>query len=382
MSRISFLIIVSILFFTCKNEVDETNSTAQNTDPNIEAREDSLALVAAYTAQEKIQSTLKPTVETEAIAAASEEDAADDPAIWINPIDPSKSLVYGSNKKGGLAVYNLAGVEVDYYPLGNINNVDIIYNFPFNDSLITILGCSNRSDQSIDLLQLDAEGKLQNIANSNLLMDTLLIDDIYGFCFAKDLQAKKHYAIINGKNGLLQQFELVNLENGVGIDLKRSIQFDSQTEGMVADNRYGFLYVGEEGKGIWKMNISPNSSTKSLVAQSDYTNPNIVYDIEGLSIYEKGEEGYLVASIQGNFSYAVFDRNNNNEYLGSFKIEGTEAIDGVEETDGLDIVSDSLGEYFPHGILVVQDGFNYKNNKLIPQNFKFVKLGEMLDVRR
>lgn len=376
------LLIVNMMLWSCGNVTNKTSPNDQNTDPNVEAREDSLALIAAYAAQEKIQFTLEPSVETEPIAAASEEDAADDPAIWINPIDPSKSLIYGSNKKGGLAVYNLVGVEVDYYPLGNINNVDIIYNFPFKDSLITILGCSNRSDQSIDLLQLDAEGKLQNIANSNLLMDTLLIDDIYGFCFAKDLQAKKYYAIINGKNGLLQQFELINSEKGVGIALKRSIQFDSQTEGMVADSRYGFLYVGEEGRGIWKINISPGSSTKSLVAQSDYTNPNIVYDIEGLSIYEKGEEGFLVASIQGNFSYAVFDRKNNNEYLGSFKIKGTDAIDGVEETDGLDIVSDSLGEHFPHGILVVQDGFNYKNNKLIPQNFKFVKLGETLDVRR
>ncbi|MEL6238776.1 MAG: phytase, partial [Pseudomonadota bacterium] len=30
------------------------------------------------------------------------EDAADDPAIWRNAADPAKSLIVGTDKKGGL----------------------------------------------------------------------------------------------------------------------------------------------------------------------------------------------------------------------------------------------------------------------------------------
>ena len=165
------------------------------------------------------------------------------------------------------------------------------------------------------------------------------------------------------------------ISNGQKIDLKlkRSVQFDSQTEGMVADNEYGFLYVGEEAKGIWKLDIDPASpKDKSHLINSDESNSNIVYDVEGLSMYKKGDAGFLIASSQGNFSYAVFDRNGDNPYLGSFKITGNSSIDGAEETDGIDIVSDSLSPAFPRGMIVVQDGFNYKNGQLESQNFKYV----------
>ncbi|MDB4539541.1 phytase [Saprospiraceae bacterium] len=380
MTRLIIFLFISTIFIACQSTIEESKTTPQNVDPNIEAREDSLALVAAYEAQRKIKRSVYPIIETKAIHANSTEDAADDPAIWVNPQEPSKSLIYGSNKKGGLAVYNLQGDEVDYYPLGNINNVDIIYNFPFKDSLITVLGCSNRSDQSIDLLKINTDGKLQDIASGALSVDTSLIDDIYGYCFAKDEKTNQFYALINGKNGLLQQFEMKEGKEGIELVHRRSVQFDSQTEGMVADNQYGFLYVGEEGKGIWKMGISPSTgSDKSFVLKSDNSNPNIVYDIEGLSIYEKGEEGYIIASSQGNFSYAVFDRKGDNDYLGSFKIEALKNVDGVEETDGLAIVSDSLSADFPEGIIVLQDGFNYKGKELEPQNFKYVSWIELVD---
>jgi 3-phytase len=36
-------------------------------------------------------------------------DAADDPAIWVHPVDPALSLVLGTDKKGGLNVFDLEG---------------------------------------------------------------------------------------------------------------------------------------------------------------------------------------------------------------------------------------------------------------------------------
>jgi hypothetical protein len=41
---------------------------------------------------------------------------ADDPAIWVNPHDPAKSTIIGTDKLGGLAVYNLAGNQIQYLP--------------------------------------------------------------------------------------------------------------------------------------------------------------------------------------------------------------------------------------------------------------------------
>lgn len=351
------------------------------TTDNQEAHDDSLAMVAAYEAQAEIDMVVFPKRETQAIKATAEEDAADDPAIWVNANDPSASLIFGSNKRGGLAVYDLAGTEVRYYPIGNINNVDILYHFPFADSTITLIGCSNRSDQSIDLFQLNRQsGALTDISNGPLKVDEASIDDIYGFAFGQDQQANKSYVIINGKNGRLQQFEILATAQGrLDLRLAREVQFDSQTEGMTTDDTRGVLYVGEENHGIWKLPLDPSSGdAKKFLENSGSANPNIAHDIEGITFIKNGEKDLLLASSQGNFSYALFEGAGDNQYLGSFKIAGNPKFDGVEETDGLDVVTDSLNAEYPKGLLVVQDGFNYKGDSLIAQNFKLVSWKEVL----
>jgi len=104
-----------------------------------------------------------------------------------------------------------------------------------------------------------------------------------------------------------------------------------------------------------------------------------VADVEGITLArEPGGKGYLVASIQGNFSYAVFDRAGDNTYRGSFKITTGTACDGVEETDGLEVVTEDFGPEFPNGLLVAQDGFNFAGDSLVPQNFKLVDWGSVL----
>ncbi len=380
MNNLLYIITFLLLFISCKEAEVKSSEDIDYATGILEAREDSLALEFAYNGQSRIERSLFPSVETQPIEAESTEDAADDPAIWIHPKDPSKSLVFGSNKKGGLAVYDLNGKEVGYYPLGEVNNVDILKDFSIGDSEITVLGCSNRTDQSVDLFQINEEtGELTDIADGLLGVDTSLIDDIYGFCFAFDRENQKPYCVINGKNGLVQQFEMIYVRGKIQLEIRRSIQFESQTEGMVADSELGHLYVGEEGGGIWKIPIDVSKGdTTFLLANSDNSNANIVYDIEGLSIYKQNGQGYLVASSQGNFSYAVFDRTGNNEYLGSFKIEASDKIDGVEETDGIDIVSDSLSPQFPTGIMVAQDGFNYQGEEMESQNFKYINFEYVL----
>ena len=381
MLRLIILCFSLLILVQCKSSNKDTEHTEVETDADIEAREDSLALVQAYKAQDKIALSITPDMETKMIRATSEDDAADDPAIWIHPTDKSMSLVFGSNKKGGLAAYNLSGEEVAYYEIGNINNVDVVYDYPLGNRTITVLGCTNRSTQGINLFEVDpVRGELKDIAIDSLLVDPKLIDDIYGFCFAVDKSTNKFYAIINGKNGLMQQFEMVASSGKVDLSLARSVQFSSQTEGMVADNELGNLYVGEEGKGIWKLSISPENENKTMLASSDEGNPNISYDVEGLTLFRTGDNGYLVASSQGNFSYAVFDLNGENPYITSFKIIDDQEVDGVEETDGLDIVSDSLSPVFPDGIIVLQDGFNFDGGVAVPQNFKYVRLGKLVDL--
>ena len=84
-----------------------------------------------------IDSVVFADVETYPVDALSEMDAADDPSIWIHPADPSKSLILGTNKKGGISVYNLRGEEIHYYRVGNANNVDVRYGFQFGNGNVS-----------------------------------------------------------------------------------------------------------------------------------------------------------------------------------------------------------------------------------------------------
>jgi len=89
-------------------------------------------------------------------------------------------------------------------------------------------------------------------------------------------------------------------------------------------------------------------------------------DFEGLALRENEDgSGWIVMSIQGSNAYAFIDRE-------SLQLKNTiqikdGVVDGVQETDGLDVTSLKTPT-FPNGILIVQDGEN--GNK--PQNFKFI----------
>jgi 3-phytase len=378
----SYLLILLLPFLYllsgCQDDQKKDHSTTEEITDREEAREDSLELVAAYERQAKITNQVQPAFETDAVAAEASFDAADDPAVWINVEDPAQSVIIGSNKKGGIYLYDLTGKTIAYFPVGNINNVDVLYGFTIGERKVDLVGGSNRSDQSIDLFAIVEGGKkLVDMAEDPLKVDSADIDDIYGFCFYHNSAEQKSYVFINGKNGRVQQFELqVTQSEQISLQKVRDIQFESQVEGMVADNLHGWLYVGEEDRGIWKLKAAPNDDqNRTLIKMSTEENPQISFDIEGLTLYEKGSEGYLIASSQGNFSYAIFERNGDNTYLTSFTISGRGAVDGVEETDGIEAISSSLGDAFPKGIFVAQDGFNYDGDTVVAQNFKVVDWG-------
>ena len=55
-------------------------------------------------------------------------------------------------------------------------------------------------------------------------------------------------------------------------------------------------------------------------------------------------------------------------------------IDGASETDGLEVTSAALGDRYPAGLLVVQDGRNIAPEE--PQNFKFVSWQDVAQALR
>jgi len=91
-----------------------------------------------------------------------------------------------------------------------------------------------------------------------------------------------------------------------------------------------------------------------------------------LALYHQGDQHFLVISSQGNNSYVLVDAEPPYRWRGRFRIgmNVAQGIDGVSETDGLEVTSANLGAPYTAGLLVVQDGRNRLPQA--PQNFKLV----------
>lgn len=312
-----------------------------------------------------------PVVETEPVA--SNEDAADDPAIWVNPANPENSLVLGTNKKLGLAVYNLAGKEVQFLARGRLNNVDLRSNVRFNDGLKTLAVATNRTATALDIFSISSQGQVAHI-----FTQPVSLSDPYGICLSLG-QDGSAYAFANSSDGEYQQW-LLNPNGELAPELLGSFQLDSQPEGCAVDDVTSTLYLGEEEYGIWMMPAdATKANERTLIARVGQG--QITADVEGMDIY-RATQGrvYLIASSQGDNSYAIYDLANEQTYIGSIRIDDNRAngIDGSQETDGLAVTSVALGESFPRGMLVVQDGFN--ESPAENQNFKLISWQDIEEV--
>lgn len=321
---------------------------------------------------------VKPTMETEPVG--TDGDAADDPALFVHPTDPKLSVIIGTDKKAGLYVYDLSGKPLQFLPDGKMNNVDLRGGFRLGGKDVTLVAASDRTHKSIALYVLDpATRMLTNVADG---VQATGLSDPYGLCMYRGRKGAT-YVFISDPEGLVRQWKLAATPAGkVRAETVRDIRFDSQTEGCVADDETGKLYVAEEDVALWKVGAEPGAGQAKTAVARIKDNPALKDDLEGMGIYARpGGKGYLVVSSQGNNTYAVFRREGDNAYVGSFAViaDGATGIDGVSETDGLEVSSASFGPGLESGVFVAQDGHNvsppeHQNFKLVPWSAIAAKL--------
>ncbi|MHB1059551.1 MAG: phytase [Rhodanobacter sp.] len=312
------------------------------------------------------------TALVETVPVASFGDAADDPAIWANPADPAKSLIVATDKKAGMAVYDMQGKLLQFRPDGKMNNTDLREDFPLGGKKVVLVTASDRTHKSVAIYRLDT-GKRELVDVADGVQATGL-DDPYGLCMYRSPKSAKTYVFINTGDGLMRQWELLDAGNGrVRIKQVREFRMASQAEGCVADDIGGALYVDEEDVAVWKMNPEPDGGDAMTAIDRVADNKAVKDDLEGVGMYDlSGGRGYIVVSSQGNDTYAVYRRDGDHAYLGSFAVvaDGARGIDGISETDGLEISSRNLGPGFEHGAMIAQDGRNVLPSQ--NQNYKYV----------
>ena len=309
-------------------------------------------------------------------------DAADDPSFWLNQSAPENSLIIATNKQGGLMAYDLNGAELQYLNEGEPNNVDIIQSVTdTNGDIFSLAAASNREFNTIALYKIQQATESQNpivaldVVGENTHQEVAQLkselNEVYGLCTYQSSDGTP-YVFVNGKSGDIEQWRLTVQDSGIEGRIVRRLKVDSQPEGCVVDATTATLYVGEEDVGVWKFSADESVTTDGeMVIEVD--GKQLVADAEGITIYNNGIVNYLIVSSQGNHTYAVYNIDEAYQYAGSFALvaDDENGLDGASETDGIHAVSSSVGDRFPNGFIIAQDGFNvnagyeYEN-----QNFK------------
>src|SRR5262245_32129194 len=116
-----------------------------------------VAVAAATADTTEVQATL----ETEPFFDSDDADA-DDPAIWVHPTDAAKSVVVGTLKNGGLAVFDLDAQtiqRIDYDDEdARQNNVDLVYGVTLGGVTRDLAVVTDRGLDHIRVFAVDPRG--------------------------------------------------------------------------------------------------------------------------------------------------------------------------------------------------------------------------------
>ena len=285
----------------------------------------------------------------------------DDPAIWIHPTDPGKSLIIGTDKnaKGALYVFDLKGKIVKVSErLNGPNNVDVTYGFPFNGEIIDIAVVTERLEQRIRVFRLP---EMEAIDSGDLIVfegDTHRAP--MGIALYKRPGDNAFFVFTGGKSGppegYLGQYRLEEdpVLRKLKITLVRQLgKFSGikEIEAIAVDNELGFVYYSDETVGVRKYHADPDADNAD-VELALFADQGFTRDHEGISIYKLNDgTGYILVSDQQANRFWFFTRegspgNPHDHRL--VKIIQTDAI----RSDGNDVTSVTLSPDCISGLFV------------------------------
>ncbi len=307
-------------------------------------------------------------VETEPVGTPG--DSADDPAIWVHPQHVSQSLVFGTNKQGGLEWYGLDGKRLGIVSEGlEPDNVDVAYSIALGEKQFDLVGGAVRgATGGFMLWTIDTEARLARPA-LDAPFPVFGGSEPYGSTLWRRPRDGALFAFVTDEQGRVEQYALDGSSGTFVPSRVRTFDVGSVTEGCVVDEERGWLFLSEENRAIWRYDAEPGApaTEKDRLAICAVGEPAVVADLEGLTIYyAKAGKGYLIASIQGANRFLVFDREPPHRLLKVIDPGAGAQIGDLEETDGICVESFGLAPPFERGLFVAQDGENAPHH----QNFK------------
>lgn len=279
----------------------------------------------------------------------------DDPAIWINPNDASKSIVFGTDKEtdGAIYAFNLDGKIIEEKTIRGLkrpNNIDLEYGFQLNDSTkVDIIAFTERERQQIRLFSVPDMKPLDNggfkVFEGEMKLETNLP---MGIALYKSPTTNDIYAIVGRKTGpkenYLHQYLLTSDSLGEKAKLVRKFgQFSGkkEVEAIAVDDETGIVYYSDEGHCIRKYYAEPSRGGKEILC---FGGEYFKADIEGIAIAKYTDKGFLIVSNQQAATFNIFDLETN-AFIKELNL-------GTHETDGCDVTTVALGDIFPNGLFV------------------------------
>lgn len=297
---------------------------------------------------------IKPTVVTQ----PTPHDT-DDPAFWINPADPTKSLIIGTDKDtdGGLYVYDLDGKIVKKsITLKRPNNVDIAYGLIINGKKTDIAVTTERETNTIRIFSLPDMVAIDN--GGIAVFEGEALRDPMGVALYTRPADNAIFAVVGRKTGssgsYLWQYRLSDAGNGnAGATVVRKFGAFSgkkEIEAIAVDNELGVLYYCDEQHGIKKYWADPEKKNNSELAFFGET--GFKADHEGIAIYKtSATTGYILVSNQQANTFMVYPREGANGNANNYPLLAEVPISTIE-CDGADATNVNLGGKFPKGMLV------------------------------
>jgi len=310
----------------------------------------------------------------EEIAAAPAIDAAnpvviteqsavdtDDPAIWINPDDPSQSLILGTDKGGSIFVFDLDGKiipEKNVIGMGRMNNIDVAYDFPLGGEMVDIALATDRNEEKIRIFRLPDMTPIDNGGIPTFVGET---DDrrAMGLAVYTRPSDGAFFAIVSRKFGVsgayLWQYLLEDAGDGTvkATKVRAFGEFvgGKEIEAIAVDNELGYVYYSDETAGIHKYLADPDAPDANTELAFFGTN-EFAGDQEGISIYKVNDgTGYILVSDQQANTFRVYKREGEPDDPHNHQLVKVVAV-STNESDGSDVTSVVLDPRFPSGLFV------------------------------
>ena len=321
------------------------------------------------------------TGQTEYMPGGYSDDIADTPAIWVNEDNPAQSVIVGSRKAetgGGIDLYDLSGARIDFYGVGEVNNVALrdFKGKPGWGDRILVVG-TNRTNNSLSYAWLDRTTRTLSAAGS-----TAVGFEPYGTCLYVSPINGDVYAFVSeatGGGGQLDQYRLTHSGGIVSGTKVRDMSTATLSEGMACDDANQWLFLGEEDAGFYRYNAEPGGGNSRITIDTVGAG-NLVDDVEGIAIAygrNPGDDDYIIVSSQGDSTFAIYELASPHNFVRSFRVVGDGGeIDDVADTDGIAVTRAYLGPQWPDGLFVVHDSINTGS---VASNFKLVNAARIFD---